>query len=592
MCTVASLHAQWTSEGIGRTYTLPQLAEIPEAGVVFTDGGCEPDFYLISKSLNISGDTLLIDFNARGADSVSIEVTNGGFRCENSLIMDDDHFGPGFVIRLTDGSKAYITNSIIDQCGGISLVDASAEMENVTLHNFTTAFYNSAVSMMNATASFRHCEFTFNNGSAINSAANGSSTIIMDHCNIWGNVLENTNRPQINLGPGSTDTIFITNCSIQGYDGLNNVGGISIANLLGGSTFTNVVISDCEILGNRYGINLQGYNINALITNNKIENNDLEVNPMNGGSGISIYGVDENCKAKLRNNVIVGNLWGITSINKNSIDLGTADDLGENYIYSNGNDGVTYALYNNASTDITAIGNYWGTNDAGEAEDVIFHRPDLGTSYGLVTFEPVIEVHPRLISMVCLAEDNCDEVPVPDCKNGNCDSKEDCFLQEDITGIVNEYQHTVYLYYNGVLAEYEEYFHDLKLRYSIGEECNGTPESGATFHFDDMWQSQLVISTPHGETETWTIQLMETESVAEQEAERLTITPIPAREKVQINMDADTPYIITDLTGRTVCKGKSTNESTEINVQNWNPGIYIIKTQKNGKDKAGRIVVF
>ena len=592
ICACASLYAQWTSEGTGRTYTLQQLAEIPEAGVIFTYGECEPDFYLLTKSLNIIGDTLLFDFDARVADSVSIEVENGGFYCEDHFISnEDDSMASSYAIRLTDNTRVHIKYSKIEHCGGISLVDVHADMENVIFHSFNTKYYSSAISMMNSTANINNCEFSFNMGSAISSAANGNSTIKMEDCYVWANVFENSNRPQINLGPGTADTIFITNCIIKGYEGLNNVGGISIANLTGNAQTTNVVIDSCEISGNRYGINLYGYNINALVTNNKIKNNNLETNPMNGGSGISIYGVDENCKAKLRNNTISGNLWGITSINKNSIDLGTADDWGGNYIYDNGNGGITYALYNNASTDIYAIGNFWGTNDISEAEDVIFHRPDLGENYGLVIYEPITLPHPQLISLSCIREDNCLDEPIPDCKEENCDKNKSCFLGEDLIGFVNEYQHTIYLYYYGVLSDHEE-FHNLILRYELGELCNGLPESGTSFQFDDLYQSQLIVSTPFGESETWTIQLMETESITEQETEKLTVVPTPAHDKVWIGMDANSHFTVTDLTGRKVFGGKSNSDKTELDIQNWESGIYIINTIKNGRQKAARIVVY
>lgn len=583
----ASLNAQWTSEGTGRTYTLPELAEIPETGIQYVYDDYYGDFFQINNDWEIVGDTLLLNMDVRLADSVSIEVRNGGFFCEDITIGNVSHsLSESYTIRLIDNTKISLKNCMIQNCGGISLVDVHAEIERVWFSSFSTNYYSSAISMLNSTANFNNCTFAYNQGSAIGSAANGNSSMRIDSCTFVWNVADHANRPQINLGPGGVDTIFITNSTITNkfpWDIENNynVGGISVANLLGDEQTTNIVISNCEITGNRYGINQQGSNINSLIINNKISYNNLLYDPMNGGSGISIYGTDESCKAKIRGNVINGNMWGITSINKNNIDLGTDDDPGENRIYDNENGGTVYALYNNASTDITAIGNYWGSNDATEAEDVIFHRPDLGNTYGLVTFEPVLEVHPELVSLICRCpylENDFEEVEV------------------DEIGFINEHQHTVYITYNGVLEELEEYYedsaHDFILIYELGAACSGTPQSGEIFHFDDLWQSQLVISTPHGETETWTIQIIETESVTEQETEELTITPIPAREKVQINMDADTPYIITDLTGRTVCKGKSVGESIEINVQDWESGIYIIKTQKNGKEKTGRIVVF
>ena len=110
---------------------------------------------------------------------------------------------------------------------------------------------------------------------------------------------------------------------------------------------------------------------------------------MNGGSGISIYGYSTDCKAKIRNNVITGNLWGITAIYYHDIDLGTEEDWGLNEIHDNGNDGVIYDLYNNSSCDIMAVGNDWGTTNEHAMEDHIVHQYD-NPSYGLVTYIPYV----------------------------------------------------------------------------------------------------------------------------------------------------------------------------------------------------------
>ena len=153
---------------------------------------------------------------------------------------------------------------------------------------------------------------------------------------------------------------------------------------------TQAVIRNNIVENNRYGYTQQGTDIFALIEDNQFINNNLEENPMNGGSGISIYGSDTTCAAKLRRNVISGNLWGITAIYYHSIDMGTADDFGHNQLYDNGNGGQTYALYNNANSSMTAIGNYWGGNTEEFAESVIYHRPDLGDNYGLVLYTPIL----------------------------------------------------------------------------------------------------------------------------------------------------------------------------------------------------------
>ena len=110
---------------------------------------------------------------------------------------------------------------------------------------------------------------------------------------------------------------------------------------------------------------------------------------MNGGSGISIYGMNENNKAILRNNTITGNLWGITVINAADVDLGTEDNWGNNEIHDNGNSGVVYDLYDNSPCNITAIGNDWGTTNEQEVEDHIFHQND-NPELGLVIFIPFV----------------------------------------------------------------------------------------------------------------------------------------------------------------------------------------------------------
>ena len=139
----------------------------------------------------------------------------------------------------------------------------------------------------------------------------------------------------------------------------------------------------------RYGYNQQGATISSVIVGNQFIDNFNEDNPMNGGSGISIYGTTVNNKAILRNNVITGNLWGITAIYLHDIDLGTEDDWGNNEIHDNFNNGTVYDLYNNSTCDITAVGNSWGSTSEEMIENHIFHQFD-DPSLGLVTFIPFI----------------------------------------------------------------------------------------------------------------------------------------------------------------------------------------------------------
>jgi hypothetical protein len=202
--------------------------------------------------------------------------------------------------------------------------------------------------------------------------------------------VNSSNNPQINLGPGSEDTIFIVGNDIDGTYASWHAGGVTVSDLMGVGA-TKVVLKDNIIREGRYGYNQQGQNISSVIVNNQFINNNHEDNPMNGGSGISIYGYSTNCKAIIRDNTITGNLWGITAIYFHDIDLGTEDDWGNNLIKDNGNGGVIYDLYNNSSCDITAVGNNWGTSNANEIEEHIYHQYD-DPEFGLVNYIPFVDV--------------------------------------------------------------------------------------------------------------------------------------------------------------------------------------------------------
>ena len=114
--------------------------------------------------------------------------------------------------------------------------------------------------------------------------------------------------------------------------------------------------------------------------------NKYETNPMNGGSGISIYDTSYAQDVYVEGNHIEGSLWGITVIGGKNVNIGktevpsTADDYnpGKNVFINNGNGGVLYDLYNNGSNTIYAQGNTWNVANqtADEIETVIFHKND------------------------------------------------------------------------------------------------------------------------------------------------------------------------------------------------------------------------
>ena len=381
------LNAQWTSPGDGLTYTLPDLVNVTE-GVV-TNG---PNGFVINADLTIShGDVLLIDDQVSRIESAAILITiNGSMVCTNTInrvklygLNETEHFK----IRFENATGCEIKKMYFSDGAGIKVIESEVTFDDVKFVYFTRDYCNAVIDVFNCDPVIQNCYFMLNEGAAISSPANGQASPQILNCNFDTNV-NGINAPQINLGPGGEDTIRIVGNDIYTIMATWYVGGISVADLMGTGS-TKVLLKNNLIREGRYGYNQQGQTISSLIVGNEFTNNYHEDNPMNGGSGISIYGTSTNNKAILRNNVITGNLWGITAIYLHDIDLGTEDDWGNNEIHDNYNSGVVYDLYNNSACDIMAVGNKWATLDATVIEDHIVHQVD-DPSLGLVTFIPYV----------------------------------------------------------------------------------------------------------------------------------------------------------------------------------------------------------
>ena len=381
-----SLNAQWVSPGDGITYTLPDLVAATE-GVVTNDG----TVFTIHQDLTIShSDVLLIDNQVTRIDAPGVLITiKGSLTCSHTgdRIKLYGTETQQFSMRFENASNCLMRKMYLSDGAGIQLIESEVTFDDVKFVYFTTDYCHSVIDIFNCDPIINNCYFMLNEGAAISSPANGQSSPQITGCELDANV-DGLNMPQINLGPGGDDTIRIVGNNIHGTWATFHTGGISVADLMGVGD-TKVLLKGNIVKDGRYGYNQQGQTISSVIINNQFINNNHEDNPMNGGSGISIYGTSTNNKAILRNNVITGNLWGITAIYLHDIDLGTEEDWGRNEIHNNGNGGVTYDLYNNATCDIMAVGNDWGATLEGEVEDHIFHKVD-DPSLGYVTFIPFV----------------------------------------------------------------------------------------------------------------------------------------------------------------------------------------------------------
>ena len=234
----------------------------------------------------------------------------------------------------------------------------------------------------------KNSTFSQNATPAVASGANQSVALTYLNNYLYHNNLSNSNRPQINMGPSGNGRITqIVGNTIIGNRTMTRVGGVSVSSLLGVNN--EILIQDNIIQDNRYGITASGGNTKGNILNNKILDNNTEPIPANGGSGINIYLAQnpEDYIINIFNNEIKGNLWGITNIGNGAyISLGNAEYGGNNVFENNGNEGVTYALYNNSPNPISAQGNCWDPWLTEErVEEVIVHYND-DTTLGFVDY--------------------------------------------------------------------------------------------------------------------------------------------------------------------------------------------------------------
>jgi hypothetical protein len=312
----------------------------------------------------------------------------GGFGPIIESANPDDIYGG---IRVEDTGEAHFDYVRFNGGGGVKCISGNVLFTNC---EFTDVQHvetnNAALELFSGNPVIQNCLFTNSLGSAISSPANIECGPQITNCVFTGNNTENTNRPQINLGPsGESGGILISGNWIEGNPDLEMVGGIATSSLFGDPSF--VFIEDNTIFNNRYGLTVSGGSLYASIFNNVIEDNNTQNEPFLGGSGINLNGPSSNL-AIIEGNEIRGNLWGITVQGEFGVDLGLVESidgsLGFNTFSDNGNEGQVYALFNNTPNAIPAQNNCWiegQESSTEEIEDVISHEND-DEGLGLVDF--------------------------------------------------------------------------------------------------------------------------------------------------------------------------------------------------------------
>lgn len=350
--------------------------------------------------------TIFTDFTLSDSDSLFIEDVDSLLLGPEVFLSLQGHINlSGLVISKISGQERYrgmdidypqgnVLNQItFEEGNGNFIRSVDILFESCIFKNNGHAYRSGALTLSNSNAEVIQCSFINNSRSGINSAANGNASPLIHECLFERNNTSNGNFPQINLGISNQAfpelPIRITNCIINGAFPM--AGGIAVTNLLGqGMSYS--IISNCTIENNRYGIAQLGGFIHGEFHGNTIQNNNIDNNPLTGGSGLNFQGPPNNT-AVVSGNTIKGNLWGVTILAQAQPSFGKIEEdgnPGQNAFDNNGNDGNTFALYNNTPDTIWAQNNTWSDDPDVTAEDVIFHQADDET-LGLVVFDPVFD---------------------------------------------------------------------------------------------------------------------------------------------------------------------------------------------------------
>ena len=558
--------AQWVSPGNGQSYTLESLCSVAPSAVQAISPGC----YVISQNLTLSAaDLLTLESSAMSVlvnDGVTLTISGSlqtATRSQILVFQGDSTQNNCFEFRFEDALQNSLSKVHFRHCQGIKLINSDITIDSCEFDHFS----NHVISYMNCNPIIRDSYFHDNEACAIQSAINSDGCPKIMNNVFYNNVLANTNNPQINIGPGTTDTIFIIGNRIEGVASTMS-GGIGISNL-SNPGITHVLLKDNVITNNRYGYTQNGYRISSEVYDNQFIDNNLEVNPNNGGSGISIYGYDTTCAAKLRRNLISGNLWGVTAIYYHHLDMGTTEDPGYNVLYNNANGGVDYELYNNANSNMDAVGNYWGCDNDATAEEVIFHQAD-NPSYGLVNYLPINVIEPEITGFAFYTSNNPS-------------------LPSDYIGQFSSNRDTILFWIGGCIH------YDLSNLYPsidkpFGIKISPSESECQNFHYPVTYTA----STPHQTTRDYVVYVDEGGAVSENELTKINLAPNPVSQgffTLENPTEENLNWQIFTSTGQCVMFGEAQPGTNRIATKRLKSGTYFVYIQKDNMFITRKLIV-
>lgn len=391
--SICAMAETFVTPGTGKNYGFGDIAKL-NACVVETS----PNTFLVSEAFTVAaGDTLSIESGAVVKLANGVEVTVEGDMIMTPAVQalitraDEASSPKGFYVK-GDNSHLKASNLCVEYAQMRQFTPNGLLIENCTFRNtLTKATSASAIVATKATETdniIRNCKFIKTGSAVFSTGANVPCGVQFVNNYIYDCNTGNSNRPMVNLTVGGSHDVVVKDNVIIGT-GRTKVGAITVANLMGLSGTHNVIVENNAMNDCRYGVNIQGYNIKALLKNNSVVNNHYEPTPNNGGSGFSLYGP---INVMATGNYIEGSLWGVTVIgDSKSINFGktedpTAEDYnpGLNVFKNNGNDGSVFDpshvidMFNNSGNEtvVYAQGNIWSS----ELQDSLSVQPGIHDS--------------------------------------------------------------------------------------------------------------------------------------------------------------------------------------------------------------------
>lgn len=394
--------AQYSTPGTGVNWNLNDLVQNSAGAVIWNGEEYEITTTILiapADAINILSDVTILFHDLAGIESSGTLNINSPTQSLFTAI-DSTSANKWRGLKLVADHVTHIRNVTFAFGGGLRVQTGTFSVTGSTFYkNYYKSgsndgsYASSAALDLSGNADVFNCNFLFNQRGAIASGSNIPCRANIRNNYIFGNTVENSNRPQINMGPaGAGDTTFIVGNAVIG-NGSTQAGGIAYSSLVG--VAGNVVIDSNLIDQNRYGITLTGSPINGAIRYNTITDNNIQNEPNLGGSGINFTASSASSiqDAVVTGNVISGNLWGITIIGYPNVNMGDASTFnfnpGGNQFYNNGNGGILYDLYNNGPVTQQAMYNCWGVpaQDSASIETVVVHVVD-NPALGRVNFMP------------------------------------------------------------------------------------------------------------------------------------------------------------------------------------------------------------